>query len=235
MKITKKLRDVTPEEYTMYREQCSNRDCNSCPLTQETCGLKECSTYDCWVYNKRQCSKEFLNKEITFEKKKFLKKDEIEYLKKEFKKIDGEVIWIELDGITPICYPHEEEYSYLVIHYIKPNGVWSSKDLPSFKPFTKFNGLRATKKYYLEDIGLIPETYYIEKKLKDVTRYEYRNWWQKRCNNNKNGNHCWGCPLETTECNPHYYNCWVENKGIYNEEFLNNTIVVENQTKEQGK
>ena len=79
MKITKKLRDVTKEEYSnLYKcNNCANNACKNCPLRFSTCSIL---SDNCWVINKDMYSDKFLDQTIELEIPDILNKEEKEYL-----------------------------------------------------------------------------------------------------------------------------------------------------------
>lgn len=64
----------------------------------------------------------------------------------------------------------------------------------------------------------------VTKKLRDVTKGEYSNWY--KCNNCAN-NTCKNCPLRFSTCGILSDNCWVINKDMYSDKFLDQTIEIE--------
>lgn len=64
----------------------------------------------------------------------------------------------------------------------------------------------------------------IKKKLKDITIEEYKKWEddRTRC---KCG--CDGCPLKQVGCESCYSFCWIYNKDLYSDTFLNQEIEIE--------
>lgn len=64
----------------------------------------------------------------------------------------------------------------------------------------------------------------ITKKLRDVTKEEYSNWYKY---NNCANNACKNCPLRFSTCGILSDNCWVINKDMYSDKFLDQTIEIE--------
>ena len=58
-----------------------------------------------------------------------------------------------------------------------------------------------------------------KKKLRDLTMEEYEKWRDKNCNYM-----CGKCPFNHVVCE--YLDCWVINKDLYSEKFLNQEIEV---------
>lgn len=64
----------------------------------------------------------------------------------------------------------------------------------------------------------------IKKKIRDITKEEYKEWYEKNCRTNIL---CENCPFNLLRCNPLYSSLWYVNKGIFSEEFLNQEIIIE--------
>lgn len=87
MKVKKKLKDLTFEEYKDWKdENCSgeicdfsDNTCEFCPFTSVICNG---SDKKIWVNNKDLYSDKFLNQEIEIEEPNILNKKEKEYLDK---------------------------------------------------------------------------------------------------------------------------------------------------------
>lgn len=60
----------------------------------------------------------------------------------------------------------------------------------------------------------------IKKKLRDLTLREFIDWKKENCKNCKN------CIFRDIECNGYSNNCWINNKEIVNEDFLNQEIEI---------
>lgn len=58
----------------------------------------------------------------------------------------------------------------------------------------------------------------IKKKLKDLTLREFIDWKKENCKKCKN------CIFRDIECNGYSNNCWINNKDIYSDKFLNQEI-----------
>lgn len=61
----------------------------------------------------------------------------------------------------------------------------------------------------------------IKKKLKDLTLREFIDWKKENCKKCKN------CIFRDIECNGYSNNCWINNKDIYSDKFLNQEIEIE--------
>lgn len=64
----------------------------------------------------------------------------------------------------------------------------------------------------------------IKKKLKDLTKKEYSNWREKNCDVTKK---CNSCIFKMVGCGDLYKNCWIFNKDLFSDKFLNQEIDVE--------
>ena len=60
-------------------------------------------------------------------------------------------------------------------------------------------------------------------KLKDLTVYQYENWKDKNCLNMK----CKDCNFHKVSCDERMDDCWIKNKDLYKDEFLNQEIELE--------
>ena len=60
-------------------------------------------------------------------------------------------------------------------------------------------------------------------KLKDLTLEQYENWKDKNCLNMK----CKDCNFYKVSCDEQRDDCWIKNKDLYNEKFLNQEIEIE--------
>lgn len=66
----------------------------------------------------------------------------------------------------------------------------------------------------------------VEKKLRDVTNEEFKNWVGKNCLGIK----CKDCIFAGVECNGYVDYNWLAYKGMFNNKFLDQTIKVEAQS-----
>lgn len=151
MKIKKKLRDLTPEEYNdWHKKTClSPYKCKSCPLESVPCTIDSKNT---WVNHKDLYSDKFLNQEIMIEDEKpdILDKQEKEYLRNVIKPFRNRVKYItkeaEING-----------YEYIVMDVTNPINVGYYTEhvyLPYFERGTMYKNMEVGRKYYLEDLGL---------------------------------------------------------------------------------
>lgn len=152
MKIKKKLRDLTPEEYeNWHKKTCfSSYKCKSCPLESVPCTIYSKNT---WVNHKDLYSDKFLNQEIMIEDEKpdILDKQEKAYLRNVIKPFR--------DRVKYISKQKTYEYEYISICNRTPAdiaycGKVSYILLPYFERGTMYNNMKVEKQYTLEELGL---------------------------------------------------------------------------------
>ena len=148
MKITKKLRDVTPEEYSKWKriDCCSGAVCYKCPFYNVSC----CEdSVDSWVINKDMYSDKFLDQTIEIEMPDILTKEEKEYLSAVIKPFRNKVKNI----IKFSCAMNSHSY----IEIVYDDDTWG-KDMaivmPPFKKDTMYKNMELGKKYTLKELGL---------------------------------------------------------------------------------
>lgn len=148
MKITKKLRDVTPEEYSNWKriDCCSGAVCYKCPFYNVSC----CEdSVDSWVINKDMYSDKFLDQTIEVEVPDILNKEEKEYLSAVIKPFRNKVKNI----IKFSCAMNSHSY----IEIVYDDDTWG-KDMtvvmPPFKKDTMYKNMKLGEKYKLEELGL---------------------------------------------------------------------------------
>ena len=150
MKIKKKLRDLTPEEYTNWHmKNCSytGSKCDFCQFKSVVCNIISKNT---WVNNKDLYSDKFLNQEIEIEV--FILTDkEKEYLRNVIKPFRNRVKYISKQKTY--------EYEYISICNRTPAdiaycGKVSYIILPYFERGTMYNNMKVEKQYTLEELGL---------------------------------------------------------------------------------
>lgn len=146
MKITKKLRDVTPKEYIKLVET-SYRDCDDCPFTNSVCNQ---FSKKCWVYHKDTYSDKFLDQTIEIEIPDILTKEEKEYLSYVIKPFRDKVTNIKkVFLITP-------KRKYIKIEYRedKIDAISVSLCFPDLPNDKMYKGMKENKPYTLEELGL---------------------------------------------------------------------------------
>ena len=62
-----------------------------------------------------------------------------------------------------------------------------------------------------------------KKKLRDLTEEEYKKW----CNKNCSSDNCSKCIFDDVYCNKANPKCWVNNKDLYSDKFLDQELEVE--------
>lgn len=154
MKIKKKLRDLTPEEYNdWHKKTClSAYKCKSCPLESVPCTIYSKNT---WVNHKDLYSDKFLNQEIMIEDEKpdILDKQEKEYLRNVIKPFRNNIQYI-IKQTGPIHFT--TEYITIFIN-TTPNIDRVGQEyivFPMFKKGTMYKNMEVEKQYTLEELGL---------------------------------------------------------------------------------
>ncbi len=148
MKVTKKLRDVTPEEYSKWKISDCNSDavCAKCPFFKVSCGD---GSGDCWVFNKDMYSDKFLDQTIEVKAPDILTKEEKEYL--------SAVIKPFRDKVKNIIKFSCAMNSHCYIDIVYDDDTWG-KDMaivmPPFKKDTMYKNMELGKKYTLKELGL---------------------------------------------------------------------------------
>lgn len=146
MKIKKKLRDLTREEYVLWKEtECNKIRCIECLFDDYGC-----NAHSGWIAHKDMYSDKFLNQEIevecdilTEDEKKYLKaviepyKDRIHFIQKNFFTCGYSYIYIEID-----------------VQAIVPDYVFDNITLPVFEDSKMYKGMEQGKQYILEELGL---------------------------------------------------------------------------------
>lgn len=145
MKITKKLRDVTPEELKeWYRINCDNH-CDGCIFDNVYCCIINSNHQ--WVYHKDLYSNKFLDQTIEVEVPDILNKEEKEYLSAVIKPFRDRVICIK--KVTSTLYDDRE-----FIEITIDNLFAKRFDFPYFKKNTMYRDMESYRKYTLEELGL---------------------------------------------------------------------------------
>lgn len=150
MKMKKKLKYLTPEEfYNWEKENCNHTECNACPFKSANCNLYD---EDSWVNHKELFSDKFLNQELEINTPDILDRKEKEYLRNVIKPFKDRVKSIAKQNDT-------DSYEYISIGVSYPinkrNGcdtdyIW----LPSFERGVMYKNMEVDKKYTLEELRL---------------------------------------------------------------------------------
>lgn len=147
MKIKKKLRDLTEDEYRKYVE--THCDGNSC---SDECifGIVTCSYHNnhSWIKNKDLFSDKFLNQEIEIEVPDILDKKEKEYLSTVIKPFKNKVKSISKSNVA------NGLYEYISIETVHPLARTEFISFPLFKTQTMYKNMKLRKKYTLEELEL---------------------------------------------------------------------------------
>lgn len=151
MKIKKKLKYLTPEEfYNWEKENCDHTECNACPFKSVNCNLYD---EDSWVNHKELFSNEFLNQELEINTLDILDEKEKQYLQNVIKPFRDRVKSIAKQNYT-------NGYDYISISVSYPiNDCFDcfgtdSLFLPVFKSGTMYNNMKVGKNYTLKELGL---------------------------------------------------------------------------------
>lgn len=155
MKIKKKLRDLTFEEYKDWKfENCIGKDCARCAFGCVNCSWVDedtCGGDTCWINNKDSYSDKFLNQEINIPD--ILDKQEKEYLRNVIKPFKNNIQYI----IKQTGPDHSDtEYITTFINSIT-NTDWLDQEyivVPFFKKGTMYKNMEVDKEYTLEELGL---------------------------------------------------------------------------------
>lgn len=142
MKQKIKLRDLTPEQYSKYKEGgCGcNGSCNECMFGSVNCVS---ASKSCWVFHKDLYSDKFLDQEIEIEAPTFTD-TEREYLHNLLEPFKDRIVAIKVRKDT-VC----PDYAYLVIKVesiveeVKIEEIY----LPLFKIETMYTGLKIDSMY----------------------------------------------------------------------------------------
>ena len=154
MKIKKKLRDLTEDEYREYIDtHCEWGKCSGCIFQNVMCSY---SNNRNWFKNKDLYSNEFLNQEIEIKAPSILDEREKEYLSAVIKPFRERVISItkhsfnkDLCFISLVIEPKKEIKRMLL------EGEMEEIFLPLFKKNSlMYQGMELEKKYTLEDLEL---------------------------------------------------------------------------------
>ncbi len=141
MKVTKKLRDVKPEELRNY---CEGKICPECFLKVVRCCT---DSNTCWVYHKDLYSDKFLDQTIEVEVSDILNKEEKEYLSAVIKPFRDKVV--EIVKYTNIYFKKDN----ISIYYKDESGNRSMR-FPEFECGTMYKGMALGRPYALEELGL---------------------------------------------------------------------------------
>lgn len=146
MKIKKKLRDLTGEEYWKYiNTHCYGEYCSKCIFNNVMCSY---SNNRNWFKNKDLYSDKFLNQEIEIEVLDILDKKEKEYLSAVIKPFKNKVKSISKSSVA------NGHYEYISIETVHPEEGSEFTSFPLFKTQTMYKNMELRKKYTLEELDL---------------------------------------------------------------------------------
>ena len=144
MKITKKLRDVTREEYVEWCRKCKLADCRVCIFGKVNCNIGSIRS---WVENKDLYSDKFLDQTIEVEVPEILTKEEKEYLSAVIKPFRDKVTHTKKKAWTT------SKRKYIEIEY-RENEVIHSLYFPDLPNDEMYKGMEDNRPYKLEELGL---------------------------------------------------------------------------------
>ena len=145
MIIKKKIRDITKEEFEIWKNyNCKTYDlhCTGCPFRASECGFVGLRFP--WYENKEMFSDKFLDQEINITVPDILDDVEKRYLSAVIRPFRKRV-----DSIMKISDPlgYEKEYIFIKLDE-------DSFSLPYFKTGTMYQGMELERAYTLEELGL---------------------------------------------------------------------------------
>lgn len=145
MIIKKKIRDITAEEFEIWKNyNCKTYDlhCTGCPFRASECGFVGLRFP--WYENKEMFSDKFLNQEINITVPDILDDVEKRYLSAVIRPFRKRV-----DSIIKISDPLSYDKEYIFIKLDE-----DSVSLPYFKIGTMYQGMELERAYTLEELGL---------------------------------------------------------------------------------
>ena len=145
MIIKKKIRDITAEEFEIWKNyNCKTYDlhCTGCPFRASECGFVGLRFP--WYESKEMFSDKFLDQEINITVPDILDDVEKRYLSAVIRPFRKRV-----DSVMKISDPlgYEKEYIFIKLDE-------DSFSLPYFKTGTMYQGMELEKVYTLEELGL---------------------------------------------------------------------------------
>lgn len=156
MKIKKKLRDVTAEEYEQYKAKICPRGendcCKRCMFKNVMCRMPSFSSSS-WVLNKDLYSDKFLDQEIEIEIPDIITKEEKKYLENVIKPLKNKV--------RSITKRQSENSTIAYIHISIDNSdidcSFDNITLNYSKADTAYANMELNREYKLEELGLFEE------------------------------------------------------------------------------
>ena len=146
MKIKKKLRDLTEDEYREYLDtNCEWGKCSGCIFQNVMCSY---SNNRNWFKNKDLYTNEFLNQEIEIKAPSILDEKEKEYLSAVIKPFRNIVKNISKSNVA------NGLYEYISIETVHPLAKTEFISFPLFETQTMYKNMKLRKKYTLEELEL---------------------------------------------------------------------------------
>lgn len=145
MIIKKKIRDITKEEFEIWKNyNCKTYDlhCTGCPFRASECGFVGLRFP--WYENKEMFSDKFLDQEIDIATPEILDDVEKRYLSAVIRPFRKRV-----DSVMKISDPLSYDKEYIFIKLDE-----DSFSLPYFKTGTMYQGMELERAYTLEELGL---------------------------------------------------------------------------------
>lgn len=204
---------------------------------EETCYDNEGRSADIFYYNSLKKYKVLNFEDIEWEE---LKMDN--FTKKDIK--NGAVVelrngerYLKVDNTLLVLFNNilkEDHTSYMLLNYYNDNLTYKSDSnsdsnydiMKVLNPDTNlfignYNAASALLTLNYLDFSWTWERKEKKKiKLKDLTCEQYKNWKNKQCRSSN----CKNCIFYTVSCGEWRNDCWVNNKDLYNEKFLNQEV-----------
>lgn len=145
--ITKKLRDVTVEEFHDWsNKNCDLGKCLRCPFYTVNCN--KYGSQGSWLRHKDLYSDKFLDQIITVKVPDVLDKEEKEYLSAVIKPFRHKIAYI-VKMLDPIRNKEK-----IVFYYRNNYNSIKCFELPEFNSELMYKNMRIAQTYKLEDLGL---------------------------------------------------------------------------------
>lgn len=147
IKIKKKLRDLTEEEfYDWGMKNCLHISCDICPFKMVECNLYNKNS---WVNNKDLYSDKFLNQEIKIEVKNILTNEEKEYLRNIIRPFRNDVDYIHKE-----LGSYEYEYIFIEMNCHSMEKNYHTICLPPFPRNSMYKNMENARAYTLAQLKL---------------------------------------------------------------------------------
>lgn len=147
IKIKKKLRDLTEEEfYDWGMKNCLHISCDICPFKMVECNLYNKNS---WFNNKDLYSDKFLNQEVEIDVKNILTNEEKEYLRNVIKPFRNDIDYIHKD-----LGSYEEEYICIEMYCHSIEKSCHAICLPPFPRNSMYKNMEDGCCYTLEQLEL---------------------------------------------------------------------------------